>query len=114
MDKYIHIKTNNSINKLKLVHFGNDQKTGQFYSEPTSLEVTPKNMMRMKLEPLDKVTLNQKLTEISKTQSITSSTSNNSVSAKISVVIPQKKFLMSVLEDTPKSNTRMCALFILS
>ncbi len=93
---------------MKLVRFVNDQKVGQFFSEPNSHDTTPKNVMRVKLEPLDKGTLNQKLTEIiSPLKQIEAQTSSNP--NKKPIVFPQKNFLLSVYEDTntPKDDTSM-------
>jgi hypothetical protein len=107
MDKYINLKSSSTIANLKLVHFLNDQKTGQFFSEPNSNDTSPKNVMRIKLEPIDKNALNEKLAEvISPTKKKESQASSNAI--KKAIAFPQKKFLLSVYEDsnTPKDEHR--------
>mgnify|MGYP006976769670 CR=1 FL=1 len=99
MEKYINMKSSTTITNLKLVHFMNEQKTGQFFSEPNSKETTPKNVMRMKLEPLDRGTLTQKVSELMSPPKCKESQTSLNANRK-AIVFPQKNFLLSVYEDT--------------
>lgn len=104
MEKYINLKSTSNVANLKFVRFVENQKVGQFFSEPGSAENTPKSMMRVKLEPLDKASTDQKTNE--GTNSPLSSTKNKNGTKNIkSVIFSKNSFLMSAFDEdqnTPK------------